>query len=134
MSHLAVAEQARSYQPGRCNIGPAEIAARRRAGHLGMGAALVLATVLLVLDADPAWRLLLFFPIAGAAIGYLQAAFRFCAGFGLRGVFNFGSDVGRTTNVTDAADRAVDRRRSLALVAAAVAISLIVALAALVAL
>jgi hypothetical protein len=131
---LAVAEQARSYQPGRCNIGPAEIAARRRAGHLGMGAALVLATVLLVLDADPAWRLLLFFPIAGAAIGYLQAAFRFCAGFGLRGVFNFGSDVGRTTNVTDAADRAVDRRRSLALVAAAVAISLIVALAALVAL
>src|SRR5512143_1416954 len=78
------------YAPGRCNIGAAEIARRRRFGHVGLAITLVLLVVLFVVGAPRELRLLLFFPAAGSAIGYLQAQLRFCAAFGLLGVFNFG--------------------------------------------
>jgi hypothetical protein len=99
------------YQPGVCNIGPAEIARRRRAGHVGLIATAILLAVLLIVDAPPLARLLLILPAAAAASGYLQAWFKFCAGFGSRGVFNFG-DVGPTERVADDAARALDRARA----------------------
>ena len=46
----------------------------------------------------------------------LQAAFRFCAGFGFRGVSNFGA-VGRTQAVPDDEARRSDRRKALRLAA-----------------
>jgi hypothetical protein len=64
--------------------------------------------LLVLIHAPTPFRLLVFLPAAGAASGYLQAWFRFCAGFGSRGVFNFG-DIGRTDAVTDPAARARDR-------------------------
>jgi hypothetical protein len=77
------------YVPGSCNIGPDEIARRRRAGHAGLAATAVLAAGLLSSDAHPAWRLTLALPAAVGAAGYLQARHRFCAAFGFRGVYNF---------------------------------------------
>ena len=74
-----------SYQPGVCNIGPAEIARRRRSGHVGVLASVVLLVLLVAIDAPPLARLLVALPAAGAASGYLQAWFHFCAGFGSRG-------------------------------------------------
>jgi hypothetical protein len=47
------------YAPGTCNIGPAEIAIRRRAGHAGVAVTAALATVLVRSDLHPAWRLAL---------------------------------------------------------------------------
>lgn len=99
------------YEPGVCNIGPAEIRRRRMAGHVGVAATLALVAVLVALDAPPIARLLLIVPVSGAASGYLQAALRFCAGFGSRGVFNFGQ-LGQSTTVRDAEARAADRHRS----------------------
>jgi len=100
------------YRAGVCNIGPAEIARRRRAGHVGLIAALGLLAVLVAVDA-PSWtRLLVAIPVIGAASGYIQARLRFCAAFGSRGIFNFG-DTGRSEQVGDAADRARDRARSM---------------------
>ncbi len=99
------------YQPGVCNIGPAEIARRRRAGHIGLIATVVLFAILVAVHAPPIARLLLFLPAAIAASGYLQAWFKFCAGFGSRGIFNFG-DVGTTEGVTDAASRALDKAKA----------------------
>jgi hypothetical protein len=115
------------YMPGACNIGPAEIARRRRAGHAGLIATVVLLAVLLALDAAPAWRLLLALPASLAAAGYLQAWLRFCANFGYRGVYNFGA-LGREERVAGDAARAQDRRRALLVGAAAGAIGLAVAL------
>ena len=86
------------YQPGVCNIGPAEIARRRRAGHVGLLAVLVLSAALIAIGAPPLARLLIGLPGAAAASGYLQARLKFCAGFGSRGVFNFGP-LGRTQQV-----------------------------------
>ena len=117
------------YAPGRCNIGPAEIARRRRFGH---AAALLTAgafVALLALHA-PAWtRLLLALPAAGAAAGYLQAALRFCADYGWRGVFNFGrAGHSRATPVAEAEARRDDRHKALFIAAASAAVGVLVAL------
>jgi hypothetical protein len=101
------------YQPGACNIGPAEIAARRRAGHTGVIAAGALLVVLIALDA-PAWsRIAVALPAAVAASGYLQAAMRFCAAYGWAGVFNLSRDLRATRSVAEAAARRADRRKAL---------------------
>ena len=117
------------YRPGVCNIGPAEIARRRRTGHTGVIATVVLLGMLIVVHAPTPLRLLAFFPAAVAASGYLQAWLRFCAGFGWLGVLNFG-DVGRTEMVGSAEDRARDRARATRIGLASAAIGLVVALTA----
>ena len=117
------------YRPGICNIGPAEIAARRRTGHVGVIAAVVLFVVLVALGAPPIARLLIALPVAIAASGYLQAYLKFCAGFGARGVFNFGS-LGTTQRVEEAAAKAADRRRAYQIGLASSAIGLVVGIAA----
>jgi hypothetical protein len=99
------------YRPGVCNIGPEEIGRRRRAGHVGLVASVVLLVVLLAIGAPHLVRLLVALPAAVAASGYLQAWLRFCAGFGSRGVFNFGQ-LGRTDQVPDEDSRSRDRSRA----------------------
>ena len=111
------------YEPGVCNIGPAEIARRRRAGHIGLVAALALFAVLVAIDAPNWTRLLIAIPAVMAASGYIQARLKFCAGFGSRGVFNFG-EVGPMERVADDADRARDRARARQIGAASIAIGL----------
>jgi hypothetical protein len=125
----AAAASETAYQPGVCNIGPAEIAARRRSGHVGVIASVVLFAILVAIGAPPLARLLIAIPAAIGASGYLQARAKFCAGFGSRGVFNFG-DLGTTEHVEDAAARALDRRRSTQLGLSAFAIGIAVAIVA----
>ena len=100
-----------SYVPGVCNIGAAEIARHRRAGHVGLLAALGLLAVLIAIDAPPLARLLVILPATISASGYLQAWLKFCAGLGSRGLFNFGP-LGTATAVTDQEAIERDRRRS----------------------
>ena len=124
-----ISTAAPGYQPGVCNIGPVEIARRRRAGHVGLGAAVVLLVALVAIGAPPGSRLLVALPAAAAASGYLQARFRFCAGFGSRGVYNFG-ELGQTVQVEDAEARRRDRARATQIGLASVAIGVAVGLAA----
>ena len=120
-----------SYESGTCNIGPAEIARRRRAGHVGLAATVVLLAVLVAIGAPPLFRLLLALPAAAAASGYLQAYLRFCAGFGSRGVYNFG-ELGTTQQVEDGEARGRDRARSRQIGFASLAIGVLVGLIAVV--
>lgn len=117
-----------TYAPGVCNIGPDEIRARRRFGHLGLAVTLVFAAVVLVTGAPPLLRLLIVVPAAGAAMGYLQAAFHFCAGFGMRGVYNF-EMLGSAERVDDEAARSQDRRRSLQITGLALLVGVVAAIA-----
>ena len=119
------------YQPGVCNIGPAEIARRRRAGHTGLLAAVGLFAALVVIGAPDWTRFLVAIPAIGAASGYLQARLRFCAGFGSMGVFNFG-EVGPTERVANEPDRARDRMRAFQIGAASFAIGILAGLSAVV--
>ena len=118
-----------TYRPGVCNIGADEIARRRRAGHIGLSVTVVLLLILIALGAPPLARLVVGLPAAIAASGYLQASFKFCAGFGSQGVFNFGQ-VGETNAVVDDHDRALDRARARRIGGTSLAIGLAVGIAA----
>ena len=113
------------YVPGVCNIGPEEIARRRRAGHTGVIAAIALLAVLVAIGAPPIARLLIALPVAVGASGYLQAYLKFCAGFGSAGVFNFG-ERGTTQAVVDAEARRKDRVRAFQISGASFAIGIAV--------
>ena len=113
------------YQPGVCNIGPAEISRRRRAGHVGLLATLVLFGILVALHAPVLARFLVALPAAAAATGYLQAALKFCAGFASRGIFNFGQ-LGATEQVADPVARSRDRRRAKEIFLASLIIGVVV--------
>jgi hypothetical protein len=65
-----------------------------------------------------------------AAAGYLQAHMHFCAGFGSKGLFNFGPEVGKTETVTQAEFRAKDRKKALQIIALSVFIGVVVAIVA----
>jgi hypothetical protein len=118
-----------AYEPGVCNIGPAEIARRRRAGHAGVVVSLALLAVLLVLAA-PHWARLLLAPTAAAAAsGYLQARLHFCAAFGSMSVYNFG-ELGAAEQVLDKQARRRDRMRSLQIGLASLAVGLAVGIGA----
>ncbi|MFI5258704.1 MAG: hypothetical protein ACHQ01_03720 [Candidatus Limnocylindrales bacterium] len=117
------------YQPGVCNIGPEEITRRRRVGHAGLIASVLVFAVLLAVQAPHWTRLVLVVTAGGAASGYLQAWLHFCAGFGSKGVFNFGP-VGAVEEVHNPAARSRDRRRSLEIGLASLAIGLAVGIGA----
>ena len=117
------------YVPGACNIGPAEIAIRRRLGHVGLAVTATLAAALLRSDLPRAWRLTLALPAAGAASGYLQARQQFCANYGFRGLYNFDTR-GHEQPVPAPENQAEDRRRARQITATSAAIGVGVALAA----
>jgi hypothetical protein len=115
------------YIPGVCNIGPAEMAKRRQVGWIGIGVAVVLVALLILLKAPAAVRLLAFFPVTIAASGFLQSYLHFCAGFGSKGLFNFGPEVGKTDSVDQAEFRVKDRHRAAQIIIGSAAIGLVVA-------
>lgn len=119
-----------SYRPGACNIGPMEIARRRRFGHLGLIATILGWLGLNAMDSPRPAMLLVGFPAAGAAVGYLQAHLRFCAAFGSIGVYNLGGSEDARA-VTDDAARALDRHRAAQIGFASLGIGAVVGLAAL---
>ena len=118
------------YIPGVCNIGRSEIRRRNQTGWLGAIVAAILYGLLVYLGAPRAWRLAVFVPATAAAVGFIQARMHFCAYFGMRGVFNFGPEVGKTDTVEQAEFRAMDRRRAQQIIAYSVVIGAAVAIAA----
>lgn len=115
------------YVPGVCNIGRVEIARRMQVGWVGAIVTIAVCIVLPVAHVPAVWRLLLFLPAALAASGFLQAYMHFCAGFGSRGLFNFGSEVGKTETVTQAEFRAKDRKKARLIIALSACIGAVVA-------
>ena len=116
-----IAYETGSYEPGACNIGPAEIARRRRTGIAGMAAAIVVAAGLFIIGAPPLARIVVALPLSVGAVGLLQARFRFCVGFALAGLRNFGP-LGVAERVTDRAAHRADLQRAVLVMLAALAI------------
>ncbi len=117
------------YIPGVCNIGAAEITRRIRGGWTGLAVTVVLWAVFFVFRVPGPWRLFLFLPAATGAAGFLQAAFHFCANFGMRGVFNFGPEAGKTDTVEQAEFRRKDRRKAGLISLASALIGIVIAVA-----
>lgn len=113
------------YRPGACNIGPREIAKRRAYGTAGIVATVVLAVVLVAIDAPKIARAIVLVPLWGALISLEQARRKFCAGFAYAGIRSVnGSDA--TESVADPADLAVDRATARRLVAYCGAFALVI--------
>ena len=74
------------YIPGVCNIGPAEIKRRRRSGWFGLGVTILLWLAFWIFGVPAAW---------------------------MKGVFNFGSELGKTETVEQAEFRRKDQRKAL---------------------
>jgi hypothetical protein len=122
-------KQAAVYQPGVCNIGPAEIRRRRASGWLGLAIAAVYLGLAFLLGWPAPWRLLVAVPVFLSAQGFLQAVFHFCVGFASRGLYNFGA-LGGEESVQDAEFRRKDLRKALLITVLAVAIAIVVAVGA----
>lgn len=117
-----------AYVPGVCNIGPREIARRRRIGIAGLALAGLVAIGLLAVDAAPLWRVAVFPALAGGIVSLEQARRHFCAGFAMAGIRDAGDDAGREA-IVDPADLASDRRAALTLFGYSSAIAAALALA-----
>ena len=110
-----------SYAPGACNIGPDEIARRRRVALVGLALTIAIAVALLAGGATGPVRLIVALPLTSAAIGWIQARRRFCMAYGLAGTFNLGA-IGEMSRVSDQAALAADRRTALIIAAQGLAI------------
>jgi hypothetical protein len=91
------------YVPGVCNIGPWEIRRRRAFALVGFAIGLGALALLVATGAPVPVRLLLVFPFWGGAFSWLQARRRFCAGFAMAALSNFGDGEGTRRQVTDPA-------------------------------
>jgi hypothetical protein len=128
-SPTPVAPSKDSYQPGVCNIGPAEIRQRRRVGWIGAAAAVVFLVLAFALNIPAPYRLLVLLPVGMAASGFLQAGMHFCARFGASGLFNFGA-VGPTESVMEADFRKADQRKAIQIIVVSFVIAIVVAVVA----
>jgi hypothetical protein len=117
------------YQPGVCNIGPAEIRQRRRMGWVGLAVTVVYLVLAFALAWPPALRLLAFLPAVLSANGFLQGAFHFCVRFGTQGLFNF-DDLGKEEAVHEKEYRKLDQRKAIQIVVYSVLIAAVVAVVA----
>jgi hypothetical protein len=113
------------YQPGVCNIGPAEIRQRRRLGWIGLAVTVVYLALAFALGFPPAFRLLAALPAGMAATGFLQGAFRFCVRFGTQGLFNFG-DLGTEEAVHEQEYRRLDQRKAIQIIVFSMLIAVVV--------
>jgi len=123
---------ASAYIPGDCNINEYEVAIRRKLGYVGLQAYIVGLVLLLVLTDWLWWRLLLFLPAALAAIGFLQAKYRFCVYYAMHGRQKAEPGSRTPHTVTNEAALLKDRRRARAIKLQALAIALAATAAALV--
>lgn len=120
------AEPGAAYVPGICNIGPAEIARRRRGAVVTTGLAVVLYAVLLGLGAPRPARIVVGLAAAAATVSWLQVTLHFCVAFASRGVYNFGQVAEETGHVADPDARRADLRRTAMMLAAGGAVGLAV--------
>jgi hypothetical protein len=111
----------------RCNIGPAEIARRRRVAVASTVVTALVAVAQVLASVPLLGRALLWPFAAGSAVAWLQVTERFCVRFGALGLENFGA-LGAERQV--ARDQlAADRRRAARLIGQGVLAGLIATVA-----
>ena len=115
------------YRPGVCNIGPEELARRRRAAISTSLFAAIVAGAIVLADLPQLARLAIFPFAAAAGVSWLQVIRKFCVAFGAAGVLNFGA-LGSTKRVADIESRATDRRIALRMILEGSAYGLLITL------
>ena len=115
------------YIPGACNIGREEIKRRKMATIFSAILTIAVIVLILTLDANKIWRLLLFIPATSLGVSFQQWYFKFCVAFGIKGVFNFG-DIGKTFSIDQKENYRKDRIKALQMIISGAVFGLILAL------
>lgn len=105
-----------AYQPGVCNIGPAERRWRLQTGWIGLGLTVAALVAFVVFQVPDPVRLLVALPAGLGATGFLQYALHFCVNFAMRGLYNVGAGRGAEENVIDAEMRRADQSKGLKII------------------
>ena len=100
------------YIPGSCNIGKGEIRRRQFVALVGLFFSISTLFTFNAVDAPPAIRLGIFFPLMVASVGFVQSRSKFCLAYGFAGTFNIGK-LGDIKRVASKEDRAADRKTAL---------------------
>lgn len=112
------------YQPGVCNIGPAEVAKRRRLAYAGLVVTVVFAVAQFRVI-HPLVNVGLAVGLAMAFEGLLQVRLRFCPGFAQDGVFDLSEEGEDRHEVASEVDHRKDMRAAVKLHVAALAGTLV---------
>ena len=115
------------YQPGVCNIGGAEVKARKHVARIGALLFLAVSGYLLISSASASSAAIAIIPAMIAAIGFVQSRKKFCLAFGLMGTFNF-AELGKISKVASKAEIAADRRMALLIIAQSMGLALLATL------
>jgi hypothetical protein len=116
-----------NYIPGVCNIGKEERKKRRLSGYFGLILTVLMYAGFYYFDVIKGIRFLVFFPTVISASGFLQSRMHFCAGFGLKKMFNFGS-LGNFTKVEDEEYIKKDKKKARSILYYAALIGLVAGL------
>jgi len=108
-------EDSNKYIPGVCNIGPDEWKKRRSGVYAGLVFVLLVALPIYFLKLNPLWRLVVFLPLVAFTVSYQQWQQKFCVGFGMKGVFNFG-ELGKTYDVMQQEFLKKDRQKAMKMI------------------
>jgi hypothetical protein len=65
--------------------------------------------------------------LTSLAVGFQQWYFKFCVGFGMKGLFNF-KDIGTTSSVEETEMRKADKKKALTIIISGITISLILSM------
>ncbi len=115
------------YIPGTCNIGPQEIRARRNGAIFSGALMLALIVFLPMIHVHKIWRLVLFIPASAFGVSFLQWYNKFCVGFGMKGIFNFG-ELGKTFTVEQKEDYRKDRTKAQRMIIQGIGFGLLLAI------
>jgi ABC-type sugar transport system permease subunit len=115
-----------NYIPGVCNIGPSEIKKRRNGIFPPLGLMIIAIVLMQAFHVDKLWRFIIILPAIPFAVGFLQWYYKFCVGFGLKGIFNFG-DLGKTFTVEQQEYYKKDRLKAWTMIITAIFFSVAMA-------
>lgn len=112
-----------TYQPGVCNIGGAEVQARKRVAQIGALIFIAFALFALFADFTVAQGAIALLPALIGSIGFVQSRKKFCLAFGLMGTFNF-AELGKISKVATREEIATDRHQALLIIMQSTVIAL----------
>lgn len=102
-----------SYEPGVCNIGRRQVRLRYLLGAIGFAAAAAYLPWFVTSGLPDPYLLAVFFPLLIGFEGVLQGRTRFCATFGISGVYDFAGSGGRRGRVEEEEARRRDLRKAV---------------------
>jgi hypothetical protein len=121
------------YVPGVCNINTEEIARRRKIGHVGAAALMILFIVLFATSLSRYVRIILLIPAFLSATGYLQARNKFCVGYASAGQQNATEGSKVASSIKDKSAIATDKKKARVMNIQALLIAVVIVIVAIIA-